>query len=250
MSIALPQKAMVLAAGMGTRMRPLTNTIPKALVEVDGKTLIDHTLDHLADAGVAEAMVNHHYRGQQLLDHLGNRQGGPALSFSDESGELLETGGGVLKALPFFGNDPFITVNSDAIWTDDASNAPQRLADAFDPDTMDVLLLLVPREQAVGHPGAGDFFIHSDANHSTANSGPLIWRGDHANAPYIYSGVHISQPSLYRDCPKGAFSLTTLWKRASAARRLYGLVHKGRWHDVGSPQGRMEAERMLQGARM
>jgi N-acetyl-alpha-D-muramate 1-phosphate uridylyltransferase len=249
MSINLPQKAMVLAAGMGTRMRPLTDTIPKALVEVDGKTLIDHTLDHLAAAGVAEAMVNHHYRGQQLLDHLGTRQGGPALSFSDESGELLETGGGVLKALPFFGADPFITVNSDAIWTNDEGNALQRLADAFDPDTMDVLLLLVPREQAVGHPGAGDFFIHSDASSPTPTRGPLIWRGDAANAPYIYGGVHISQPSLYQDCPTGAFSLVTLWKRASAAGRLFGLVHKGLWHDVGSPQGRIEAERLLQSAR-
>jgi MurNAc alpha-1-phosphate uridylyltransferase len=140
------------------------------------------------------------------------------------------------------------------------------LADTFDPDTMDVLLLLVPLEQAVGHPGAGDFFIHSDAHNTTPTSGPLIsptsgplisptsgpliWRGEAPHAPYIYGGVHISQPSLYQDCPTGAFSLVTLWKRASKAGRLFGLVHKGLWHDVGSPQGRIEAEHMLQSARV
>jgi MurNAc alpha-1-phosphate uridylyltransferase len=247
MSIALPKKAMVLAAGMGTRMRPLTNTIPKALVEVDGKTLIDHALDHLDDAGVGHAMINHHYRGQQMVDHLANRDGGPVLSYSDETDKLLETGGGVIKALPFFDGQPFFTINSDVIWTDDDKPALHRLADAFDPATMDVLLLLTPRAQAIGHPGAGDFFIEPDATGAGAEFGPLIWRGDADTAPYIYASVHLSQYALYRNPPSGAFRLTELWHSASAEGRLHGLVHHGKWHDVGNPEGRDLAEQMLRG---
>ena len=237
---------MILAAGKGTRMRPLTDHIPKALVEVDGKPLIDHALDHLTQAGVGEAMINYHYRGQQLLDHLALRQTGPEVSFSDETGELLETGGGVLKALPFFDNNPFLTINGDAIWTNDESNALQRLADAFDPDRMDALLLLVPLEDAVSHPGAGDFFIHMEDD----QTGRLSWRDDAPKAPYVYASIHMSQPALYQNCPDGAFRLTTLWRRATDAGRLFGLVHKGKWHDVGTPQGRDEAEQMLIGERM
>jgi len=241
MSVPLPKKAMILAAGKGTRMRPLTDNIPKALVEVDGKTLIDHALDHLNDAGVDQAIINFHYRGQQMLDHLANRQSGPSLSYSDETGALLETGGGVLKALSFFDDQPFFTINSDVIWTDDDSPALHRLAEAFDPEAMDALLLLTPRDQAVGHPGAGDFFIE----HAVSELGPLIWRGEADTAPYIYASVHISRHALYRDPPVGAFRLTELWKRASDEGRLYGLVHHGKWHDVGNPAGRDQAEQML-----
>lgn len=243
MSAPLPTKAMVLAAGKGTRMRPLTDDRPKALVDVDGKPLIDHALDHVAEAGIAEAVVNVHYLAQQLIDHLNARAGGPATTISDESGELLETGGGLVKALPLLGDAPFFVINGDAIWTNEGENALHRLARHFNPDTMDVLLLLIPREEAVEHPGNGDFFLHLDDHQ---DSGTLSWRGDAPTAPYVYTGLHVTHPALFEDSPSGAFRLTDLWKRASETGRLYGIVHQGKWHDVGTPAGRDAAEAMLQ----
>ena len=142
-----------------------------------------------------------------------------------------------------------LVINGDAIWTDDDSTALQRLADAFDPDTMDVLLLLVPLADAVGHPGAGDFFIHSVGDNTSDLTGRLQFRGDAESAPYVYASIHICHPDLYIDAPQGAFSLVTLWRRAAEQGRLFGLVHKGRWHDVGTPKGRDEAEQMLIDAR-
>jgi MurNAc alpha-1-phosphate uridylyltransferase len=183
-----------------------------------------------------------------MLDHLANRQDGPALSFSDETDALLETGGGVLKALPFFDSQPFFTINSDVIWTDDNDLALHRLAESFDPETMDALLLLSPREQAIGHPGAGDFFIDR-AIAGASEIGPLIWRGEADTAPFIYASIHISHQALYRDPPEGAFRLTDLWQRASSEGRLFGLVHHGKWHDVGNPDGRDQAEQMLRDLR-
>jgi len=243
MSAPLPNKAMVLAAGKGTRMRPLTDNRPKALVEVDGKPLIDHALDHVAGAGINEAVVNVHYLAQQLIAHLDARSGAPVTTISDESGELLETGGGLVKALPLLGDGHFFVVNGDAIWTNGGENALHRLAKSFDPDRMDALLLLIPREEAVEHPGNGDFFLHLDDHQDT---GTLSWRGNAATAPYVYTGLHVTQPALFADSPSGAFRLTDLWKRASEAGRLHGLVHQGRWHDVGTPAGRDAAEAMLQ----
>ena len=241
MAIALPSKAMVLAAGMGTRMRPLTDTHPKALVEVDGTALVDHTLDHLANAGVAEAMVNHHYLGEQLLDHLSRRKGSPVLSYSDESDELLETGGGIFRALSFFEGQPFFSINSDAIWTDSGTNALQQMANAFDPDQMDALLLLIATEDAGGHTGAGDFFL--------SDEGALTRRGDATSAPYVYTGIQLLHPRLFRDCPTGPFSLNVLYSRAITEGRLFGTVHTGKWHDVGTPEGRIAAEQMLKSSR-
>lgn len=238
--IAVPQTAMVLAAGLGTRLRPLTDRVPKPLIPVAGRTLLDRCLDRLAEAGVRRAVVNIHWLGTQIRDHLKARHD-LEIVISDESDLLLETGGGVAKALPLLGDAPFIAVNADLIWRDpeNETSAVQRLADAFDPATMDGLLLLQPRDTADGHGGAGDFFLEAD--------GRLHRRGTQATAPYVYTGVQILTPALFRDAPAGAFSLNILYDRAIAAGRLFGLVHRGSWMDVGTHDGLKQAEAVLHG---
>lgn len=240
--IAVPQTAMVLAAGLGTRLRPLTDRVPKPLIPVAGRTLLDRCLDRLVEAGVQRAVVNIHWLGSQIRDHLKTRRD-LEIVISDETDLLLETGGGIAKALPLLGDTPFLAVNADLIWRDpdNETSAVKRLADAFDPAMMDGLLLLQPRETADGHGGPGDFFLDPD--------GRLRRRGAQATAPYVYTGVQILNPAIFREAPAGAFSLNILYDRAIAAGRLFGLVHRGSWMDVGTHDGLKHAETVLHGAR-
>ncbi|WP_290810045.1 nucleotidyltransferase family protein [Ferrovibrio sp.] len=228
---------MVLAAGLGTRLKPITDQTPKPLIPVAGRTLLDRCLDRLVEAGVQRAVVNIHWLGNQIREHLKTRQD-IEIVISDETDLLLETGGGIAKALPLLRDVPFIAVNADLIWRDGGSEtAMQRLAAGFDPAAMDGILLLQPRAQADGHDGPGDFFLE--------DNGRLRRRGENAIAPYIYTGVQILQPALFRDAPAGAFSLNILYDRAIATGRLHGLVHRGSWMDVGTHDGLKQAEATL-----
>lgn len=233
--------AMLMAAGLGKRMLPLTATTPKPLIEVGGKKLIDYMIAHLADAGIGRAVVNVHYLPDQIEAYLAGR-GQPSVVFSDERAALLETGGGMVKAwrsglLP----DPFYCLNSDNIWIDGPRNTLLDLSDAWDAERMDALLLLVPRERAFEHRGKGDFHLEPD--------GRLRRRGpDEDSAPYIYIGAQIASHRLLRDAPEGAFSTNVLWNRAMAEGRLYGVVHAGEWFDLGTPEAIAPAEARLQRA--
>ena len=228
-----PRRAMVLAAGLGKRMRPLTDTLPKPLVAVAGKPLLDHVLDRLADAGVEHAVVNVHYLGEKIVDHLKPRDR-PKIAISDETGVLLETGGGVVKALPLLGDAPFYHINSDTIWIDGVKPNLVRLAEAFDPARMDALLLLAPTAGSIGYDGRGDFAMTPD--------GVLERRGERAVAPFVYAGAAILSPRLFDGAPQGAFSLTVLFDRAIEAGRLFGLRLEGLWMHVGTPKAIGEAE--------
>jgi MurNAc alpha-1-phosphate uridylyltransferase len=228
-----PRRAMVLAAGLGVRMRPLTDTMPKPMVPVAGRPLIDHVLDRLAEANVARAVVNVHYMAEQLIQHLAYRTR-PQIVISDERGLLLGTGGGVVKALPELGNAPFFHINSDTIWIDGVEPNLARLADAFDPAAMDALLLLAPAAGSIGYAGRGDFTMTPD--------GRLERRGERDVAPFVYAGAAILAPALFKDAPQGEFSLTTLFDRAAAQGRLHGLRLEGLWMHVGTPEAIAEAE--------
>ena len=224
---------MVLAAGLGTRMRPLTDARPKPLVEVAGKALLDHVLDKLAGAGVTTAVVNVHYFADQIERHLATRRA-PRIVFSDERPRLLGTGGGVANALPRLGGAPFFHVNSDTLWLDGVAPNLQRLAEAFDSHTMDALLLLAPTTDSIGYSGRGDYIM--------APEGTLRRRGERDVAPFVFAGVAILSPALFIGAPQGEFSLTTLFDRASADSRLAGLRLDGRWMHVGTPEAVAQAE--------
>ena len=228
--------AMVLAAGLGTRMRPLTLDRPKPLVEVAGRTMIDHCLDKLADAGVARAVVNVHHFPQMVKDHLTARAD-PAVVISDEIGQLLETGGGMGRAMPLLAADPFFCINSDNLWVDGPQDVFHQLSDAWKPDTMDALLLVVPHARAANNKGKGDF--HMDAN------GRLTLRRSGRVAPFIYSGIQLVSQRLLRDAPEGPFGTMVLWKRAMEEGRLYGVSHLGLWYEVGSPDAIAPTEEAL-----
>lgn len=228
--------AMVLAAGLGLRLRPLTERTPKPLIPVAGKPLIDYVLDRLANAGVERVVVNVHWQADKLRGYLGARSK-PQVEFSDETAELLETGGGVAKALPLLGPDPFFVLNSDMIWRDAYDDSLTRLAAAWDDDKMDALLLLVQTIGAIGYDGLGDFTMDPD--------GRLARRDERFVAPYLYAGVQILHPRLFRDAPAGKFSLNRLYDQAAEAGRLYGILHEGDWMDVGHPEGLAAAERAL-----
>ena len=225
-----PRRAMVLAAGLGMRMRPLTDTLPKPLpkplVKVAGKALIDHGLDKLAAAGVKAAVVNVHHLADQIERHLAKRKK-PKIKISDERGLLLDTGGGVAKALPLLGDAPFFHLNSDTLWVDGETPNLTRLAQAFELAKMDALLLLAPAKGSIGYAGSGDFSLHAD--------GRLVARVEGTQAPLVYAGVAILAPALFDGAPDGAFSLTALFERAAAKGRLHGLAIDGRWMHVGSP---------------
>jgi MurNAc alpha-1-phosphate uridylyltransferase len=225
MSIA-PRTAMVLAAGLGERMRPLTDRMPKPLVPVAGKPLIDHVLDRLAAAGVGRAVVNVHYLADMIERHLKDRTR-PQIVISDERDKLLNTGGGVVKALAALGREPFFHVNSDTIWIDGVKPNLERLAEAFDPATMDARLLLAPVSTSIGYPGRGDFTMAPD--------GRLTRRSERDTVPFVYAGAAILRPELFKNAPAGAFSLTTLFQRAEAVDRLHGLRLEGVWMHVGTP---------------
>lgn len=233
---AIPSNAMVLAAGLGLRMRPLTLDRPKPLIPVLGRTMLDHALDRLETSGVKTAVVNNHYLGGMIEDHLKDRSA-PAIVHSAEAIQL-ETGGGVKKALPLLGDAPIYTVNADIFWLDGPTPALQRLANHWDPETMDALLLLMATTKSVGYDGPGDF--HMDP------LGALTRRGEQQLAPFVYAGVQIVKPALFAaDTPDGPFSTNLIWDRAQAAGRLYGLAHDGLWFHIGTPEGLKEAEELL-----
>jgi MurNAc alpha-1-phosphate uridylyltransferase len=228
-----PKSAMVLAAGLGTRMRPHNGQIPKPLVGVGGKALIDHVLDRLAGMGVERAVINVHHLADQIERHLQGRQR-PRIIISDERGELLGTGGGIVRALPQLGDAPFFHVNSDTIWIDGVKPNLARLAGAFAPASMDALLLLAPTATSIGYTGRGDFAMAPD--------GRLTRRPERDVVPFVYAGAAILAPSLFRDAPAGAFGLTTLFDRATEAERLFGLRLEGVWMHVGTPEAVAAAE--------
>ena len=231
-----PSTAMVLAAGLGTRMRPLTDDRPKALVEVAGKPLIDHMLDRLADAGARTAAVNVHYFADRLEDHL-SRRAHPRILISDERDQLLETGGGMKKARALLGEEPIWAANIDSVWTEGSTPALTALAHAWDPRRMDACLLLAPLERTLGFDGKGDFFLGED--------GQLSHRGDRPAAPYAYIGVQIIKPQAVDDGPEGPFSLFGVWMRMIAQGRLYGVALDGFWMHVGDPGAVRAAEAKL-----
>jgi N-acetyl-alpha-D-muramate 1-phosphate uridylyltransferase len=230
---AAPDRAMVLAAGLGTRMRPFNGQAPKPLVQVGGKALIDHVLDRLADMGVERAVVNVHHLADQVERHLQGRQR-PHIVISDERHELLGTGGGVVKALDALGDAPFFHVNSDTIWIDGVKPNLGLLAGAFEPDHMDALLLLAPTATSIGYTGRGDFAMATD--------GRLSRRGEREVVPFVYAGAAILAPALFRGAPAGAFPLTAMFDRAAEAERLYGLRLEGVWMHVGTPEAVAAAE--------
>ncbi len=229
--------AMIMGAGLGLRMRPLTADRPKPLVAVGGKSLIDHSIDRLVDAGVRRIVVNLHYRAQMLRAHLARRRDAEIL-FSDESDKLLDTGGGVVKALPLLGAEPFFVLNSDSIWVEQGSAALPGMMSQWDDARMDGLLLLADMRTAMGYDGAGDFALMGDGRIGRAR--------DHADlAPLAYPGVQIVHPRLFAGAPQGAFSTNLMWDRAIAAGRLFGAPLKGVWIHVGTPEARDQAEAYL-----
>ena len=228
----VPEKAMVLAAGLGTRLRPLTETLPKPLVEIAGRALIDHVLDRLGDAGIKEVVVNTHHLADKVENHLEGRSS-PKIRLSPEK-ELLETGGGVAKALAMLGSQPFFVVNVDALWLNGPFDALRRMAATWDDGRMDGLLLLHSTVDAYGYQGVGDF--------CAAGDGLLTRRPEGEVSPWLFTGIQILHPRLFADEPGGVFSLNVLYDRAMEAERLYGAVHDGEWFHVGTPEGVEEAE--------
>jgi len=228
-----PAKAMVLAAGLGLRMRPLTEHMPKPLVPVAGRPLLDHVLDRLGDAGVTEAVVNVHYLPDQIISHVASRTR-PHVTISDERDQVLGTGGGVVKALPLLGPEPFFHVNSDTLWIDGVKSNLMRLADTFDSRQMDILLLMAPTASSIGYGGRGDYSMLPD--------GGLRKRREHQVVPFVYAGAAILSPAIFADAPSGEFSLTKMFDRAEEQERLFGLRLDGVWMHVGSPDAIEAAE--------
>ena len=231
-----PRKAMVLGAGLGMRMRPLTDDRPKPLVKLRGRTLIDHVLDRLKAAGIETVIVNAHYRADQLEQHVLGRND-LEIRISDEREKLLDTGGGVAKALASFGDAPFLIHNVDSIWLDGQAPTLERLMASWDDAHMDSLLLLAPVTNCIGYSGPGDFVMKPD--------GRLQRRGELQQAPFVFAGVSVAHPRLFADSPEGAFSINRLWDAAIGGKRLHGLRHEGVWMHVGSPEALAEAELRL-----
>lgn len=227
---------MVLGAGLGLRMRPLTQSLPKPLVRLAGKPLIDHVLDDLAAAGVVTAVVNVHYLAGQIEAHLKARRK-PHVIISDEQELLLDTGGGVLKALPLLGSEPFFIHNSDSVTASGGGLRLARMGALWDCARMDTLMLLARSSGTVGYAGRGDFHLLPD--------GRLARPAPGETADYVFTGVSIAHPRILDDCPPGAFSLNVPWDRSIAAGRLFGAVVEGDWLHIGSPAALAEAERIL-----
>lgn len=228
-----PTHAMVLAAGFGTRMRPLTETMPKPLVRVAGETMLDHVLDKLARAGVTQAVVNVHHFAEQIEKHVATRNA-PKITISDERDAILGTGGGVVRALKHLGQAPFFHLNSDTLWIDGTRPNLTRLADAFDPARMDILMLMAPTATSIGYSGSGDYAMAAD--------GVLRKRKEREVVPFVYAGAAILTPALFKDAPRGEFSLVRLFDKAEAEGRLYGLRLDGTWMHVGTPDAIALAE--------
>ena len=235
-----PRVAMVLAAGLGTRMRPLTDDRPKALVEVGGRALMDHMLDRLVEAGVERAVVNVHYFADLVEAHLAARRArglGPAVAVSDERAQTLETGGGLKKARPLLGDDPVWVANIDSVWIEEQVSALDEVARGWDPARMDVRLLLAPVGRSVGFHDTGDVFLEAD--------GRVRFKAAGETAPYVYVGVHIAKPQVVENGPDGPFGLLPIWRELAAAGRVSGVAPPGLWMHVGDPQAREAAEARL-----
>jgi len=234
----VPETAMVMAAGIGKRMRPLTATRPKPLIQVAGQPLLDHVFDRLRAAGIKRAVVNVHYLADALEAHLKNRVKGVDIIVSDERDQLMETGGGIVKARDLIGDKPFVVVNADNLWVDGPTDTIKLLASRWDDEAMDALLLMVPLARAHNHGGLGDF--HLDAN------GRITGRRKPGRvAPFVYTGVQILSPRVIQDWPEGPFSTNLFWNRAIEAGRAYGFVHQGLWFDVGTPPAIAKTEALL-----
>ena len=233
----VPNTAMVMAAGKGTRMRPLTTTRPKPLVEVAGSTLLDHVLDHLRAAGVGRVVVNVHYFADALEAHLGSKAADLEVIISDERDQLLETGGGLIRAKGLLRDDPFLCVNTDNIWVDGPINAIRLLAAHWDDAKMDALMLLVPLARANNHAGRGDFHMDGWGRLSRRKAGRV--------APFVWTGIQMLSQRLLVDPPSAAFSTNIFWDRAIAEGRCFGVVHQGLWFDVGTPGAIPKTELML-----
>lgn len=234
-----PKKAMVLAAGLGKRMRPITDTLPKPMVKVSGKALIDYGLDALEQAGVEQAIVNVHYLADILEKHLQNRHD-IAISISDERSELLDSAGGIINALPILGDEPFYILNADTFWVDqpDEPSNLLLLAEAFEEKHMDILLMVAQRGQATGYDGQGDFTLTSDSR--------LLRRQDNDPQPVIYAGAAIIHPRIFKDAKDGASSLNRYFDQAIAQNRLYAMPMHGHWITVGTPDAIKHAEKALE----
>jgi MurNAc alpha-1-phosphate uridylyltransferase len=234
--ISIGSSAMVLAAGLGKRMHPITLAIPKPLIEVAGKRLIDYAFDHLRAAAVNRAVLNVHHHANQL-ENWARTQKTPEIVISDERNGLLDTGGGILKALPHLGAHPFFVLNSDSFWLDGTTSAMQRLRRMWDGRKMDSLLLLSPVSSSVGYDGTGDFHMDSE--------GRLIRKGQSGPAPFIYAGCFLVAPTLFAGAPKGPFSVNLLWDEAQARGRLFGIRHDWLWIHVGRPESIAYAEEVM-----
>jgi N-acetyl-alpha-D-muramate 1-phosphate uridylyltransferase len=232
MTTQRPTTAFVLAAGLGTRMRPLTDTLPKPLVPLAGRAMIDHVLDRLAAAGIAKAVINVHYLADQIERHVADRAR-PHVTISDERGVLLETGGGVVRALPMLGDAPFVIHNSDSVWIENGASNIARLIDAWDEVRMDSIMLLAPTATSLGYDGRGDFEI--------AHDGRLTRRSGSGTAPYVFAGVSIIHPCMFKGEAERPFSLNRVWDRSISAGRLCGIVLDGLWMHVGTPEALAEA---------
>ena len=234
----VPPTAMIMAAGLGKRMRPLTATRPKPLIEVAGKALLDHVLDRLRAAGVKKVVVNVHYLADAVEAHLAARDHGLDVVISDERKLLLETGGGLVHAADLIDSDPFLAVNSDNLWIDGPADTLKLLASHWDDSKMDVLLLLVPLARAQNHKGMGDFHM--------TRTGRLRRRERSHVAPFVFTGIQMMSKRLLRDAPTGPFSTNIFWDRAIAEGRCFGAVHQGLWFDVGTPTSIKLTEAALQ----
>lgn len=229
-------RAMIMAAGLGTRMRPLTNDLPKPLVQVRGRALIDHAIDRLVGAGVKTIVVNVHYRADMLRAHLAKRND-VKIIISDESEALLDSGGGIAKVLPLFEGEPFFTHNSDSVWIEGASHALECMLARWDPSAMDALMLVAPTVNARCYDGRGDFMMDAD--------GCLTRVAEHRVAPFVWIGVQIVHPRLFDGAPQGKFSINPLWDKAIEKKRLLGIRLDGIWMHIDRPHAVADAEKFL-----
>lgn len=236
MSAPGPTRAMIMAAGLGTRMRPLTEEIPKPLVRVQGKALIDHVLDRLVAAGVTMAVVNVHYMADRIEEHLQARKD-IDIRISDERNELMDSGGGIFKALHHFAGEPFFHVNSDTVWVEGTASALERLKAEWDPARMDALMLLAPTVHTVCYEGRGDFVMDAE--------GRLIRVPEHYVAPFVWMSVEILHPRLFETAPGGKFSINPLWDKAIERGRLFGMRLDGTWMHIDRPEAIVASERFL-----
>ncbi|HEX3808253.1 MAG TPA: nucleotidyltransferase family protein [Rhizomicrobium sp.] len=236
MSANGPTRAMIMAAGLGTRMRPLTNDLPKPLVKVAGKALIDHVIDRLKDAGVTEFVVNAHYKADQIKAHLAGRKDA-AFIVSDESDALLDSGGGIAKALPHFKGEAFYHANADTVWVEGASHALERMIARWNPDEMDALMLLASTVNTVCYDGRGDFMMDADGRLSRVPEARI--------APFVWMSLEIVHPRLFDGAPAGKFSVNPLWDKAIEKGRLHGLRLDGTWMHIDNPEAIRQSENYL-----